>query len=97
MMMNKKAGLLYLISIVIIITIVGFVVISEAIFDFKLGKQCKQENPEREFCQYVGAGLKCGYKCEELNMEFYYFDNGGLFANDKCVCQDDKGYPHTIY
>lgn len=60
-------------------------------------KECRLENPDRKFCHLVKEGIDCGFKCEELDMDFYHFELGGNFAISKCVCSDASGYPHTMY
>ena len=56
--------------------------------DWTAGQECKQKYPSEEFCKYVEEGIECGTSCKDLGLEFFYFDRGGIFANDKCSCID---------
>ena len=78
----------------IIITLIAFgIFIGYDMIDaITTSKECKLKYPNEEFCGYVQDGVECGYNCIDLNLNFYHYERGGLFATDDCVCinQDNE-------
>ena len=62
--------------------IIGYGVLS----DILKSDECNERYPNEDFCKYIKEGVKCGYKCKDLNLDFLYFDSGGMFTSDKCSC-----------
>lgn len=56
--------------------------------EVKATKNCKTKYPNAEFCGFVKSGVECGFQCKELDLEFFHYDKGGVFATDKCSCKD---------
>ena len=60
--------------------------------DIIMSKECKLKYPNEKFCDYVQDGVECGYNCIDLDLRFYHYERGGIFATDDCVCinQDNE-------